>query len=176
MRAIIDRLSVPSTWMALAAGLCLALLAGAHAFERLGGLPPCALCYLQRDILWAALAVSVLGLIGTRLIASDRWGRVIVGLLGAAFLTSATVAIYHAGAEYKLWAGPSTCSGAAFAGGTADIAQALSGDAPPPACDEAPWSMLGISMAGYNGLISLVLAGFSLAAAARERSAFSERP
>lgn len=142
------------------------MLAVAHAFEHFGGLSPCTLCYYQRDVYWAALGA---GLIGFALMyLRQPWlSRAADAILALVFLIGAGVAAYHAGAEWKWWPGPTTCSG----GGTVDAAglKAFLDGAKfaPPRCDEAAWRMLGLSMAGWNVLISLGLVGLSLTAAAR---------
>ena len=92
-------------------------------------------------------------------------------LLCLIFLVGTAVAVYHAGAEWKWWPGPSAC---ASAGGGVSL-DAMSGllagaTISAPACDTAPWVFLGLSMAGWNAAISLILAGLSLTAAAYERA------
>lgn len=143
------------------------MLAAAHAFEHFGGLAPCQLCLRQREVYWGAIAIAGLGLLAARLAPTLFVPRATAALLAVAFLAGAGVAIYHAGAEYKFWPGPSTC-GAVSTGpiSAADMASALDGP-PRPAvrCDEAAWTLFGVSMAGYNALISLALAGISLAMA-----------
>lgn len=153
-------------WPLAAACAAAAMLAVAHAFEHFGGLSPCTLCYYQRDVYWAALGA---GLIGFALMyLRQPWlSRTADAILALVFLVGAGVAAYHAGAEWKWWPGPTTCSG----GGTVDAAglRAFLDGAKfaPPRCDEAAWRMLGLSMAGWNVLISLGLVGLSLTAAAR---------
>jgi disulfide bond formation protein DsbB len=142
------------------------MLAAAHAFETFGGYEPCALCLRQRDVYWGAIALA-----GAVLVISRFWkrldaSRVPVVLLGLIFLTGAVVATYHAGAEWKFWPGPSTCSGGGLGGlSGGDILGALDRKGHAPSCDVASWRMAGISMAGYNALISLALAGLSFFAA-----------
>jgi disulfide bond formation protein DsbB len=153
-------------WPLAAACASAAMLASAHAFERFGGLAPCTLCYYQRDVYWAALTAGMIGfaLIYLRQPWLDRAADVILALV---FLTGAGIAAYHAGAEWKWWPGPTTCGG----GGTVDAAglNALLNGAKfsPPSCEEAAWRMFGLSMAGWNVLVSLGLACLSLAAALR---------
>ena len=138
----------------------LALLAGAHAFETFGGLEPCPLCLRQREAHWTAAAISALALVcGSR----PQWHGMVVWLFGAltaAYLVGAGIAAYHAGVEWHWWAGPASCATGADGGvmSAADLFQRLQESADVPACDEVPWSLLGISMAGYNVLFSLMLA------------------
>lgn len=155
-------------WPLAAACASAALLAIAHAFERFGGLSPCTLCYYQRDVYWIALAAGLVGFaLGyVRLAWTARGADVLLALI---FLAGAGVAAYHAGAEWKWWPGPTTCSGAAGGVGAGDLNAFLKGARyAAPRCDEAAWRMLGLSLAGWNVLISLGLAAVSLAAAVRK--------
>jgi disulfide bond formation protein DsbB len=148
------------------------LLAIAHAFERFGGLAPCHLCLKQREIYWVAGTVALVASILQR---TPLWPRLRLPsnlLLGALFFYGAGLATYHAGAEWKWWPGPSSCSGLGSAG-AADLEAMLKGTAniKAPACDKAAWVFLGLSMAGWNVLISLKLAAWSVLAALRKSEA-----
>jgi disulfide bond formation protein DsbB len=157
-------------WPAFAAVVSVAMLAAAHAFETFGGYAPCTLCLRQREVYWAALTVAVVGMALSALKRPlVREGLAIC--LAAIFLTGAVVAAYHAGAEWKWWPGPTTCSGAGGAVAAGAMSDLLSGaKVHPPACDQAAWRMLGVSMAGYNVLISTGLAALGFVAAfARDR-------
>ncbi len=168
-----SRIGAPSfwtpatTWLALAALAAAGMLGVAHAFETFGHYPPCELCYSQRDAHWAALWVSLAGLmVGRFRPAAARWVCVVVGLV---FVVSTGLASYHAGVEWKWWPGPSTCTGAHIKAVTAADMAALLGPTKTHIvrCDEAAWRMFGISMAGYNALASLVFAILSFSAAAQ---------
>ena len=133
------------------------LLAGAYGFEHLGGLPPCEMCWWQRWAHMAALAFAIAALAGARL--PDR-GRSFVWLAALAILASGLIGFYHAGVEAGIFAGVTQCT--ARAGATlADIMSA-----PLVRCDQVPWQMWGISMAGWNAILStlaaLVVAWLSL--------------
>jgi disulfide bond formation protein DsbB len=159
-------LLTPPFWAAIAAAASAAMLGTAHAFERFGGYPPCTLCYTQREVYWAALGVAVAGLLGWHLLKRNEMvARFACGILGVLFLVGMGWAIYHAGAEWKYWPGPSTCSGGG--GGTGDILAALNQTTKVIPCDEASWRMLGLSMAGWNAIVSLGLASVSFTAAFR---------
>lgn len=148
-----------------------AMLAAAHAFETFGGLAPCTLCLQQRDVYWVALAVSAAAFLLQRTPAR-RLAWLLGGALFLVFATGAFIAARHAGAEWKWWPGPKTCSGGGGSGASAaGLANLLKGARiAPPRCDEAAWRMFGLSMAGYNFPISLGLAGMSAWWAARARS------
>ncbi|HYD43997.1 MAG TPA: disulfide bond formation protein B [Phenylobacterium sp.] len=151
-------------WPLFAALASAAMLAAAHAFERFGGLPPCTLCLRQREVYWVALAVGLVGFALSRWPATRRW---VAAALAAVFLVGVGVAVYHAGAEWKFWPGPAACASTGGSVSADDLMAALGGGVKPPACDEALWVFLGLSMAGWNALISLALAALSLAAARR---------
>ncbi|MEL7027801.1 MAG: disulfide bond formation protein B [Pseudomonadota bacterium] len=147
--------------LVVAASASLLLLAGAHAFETFAGMAPCPLCLDQREVHWAAVAFAGIGWIVNRINPSPlaRIATISVGSL--IYVTGFVIASYHAGVEYGLWPGPASCaSGAGAAPSAEDVMKALSGAAKSVPCDEAPWRFLGISMAGYNALISGAIAAF----------------
>jgi disulfide bond formation protein DsbB len=145
------------------------MLAAAHAFQHFG-YQPCLLCLRQREVYWAAIAVAAAA-IAARALLKTLPAAVLVSdvLLGLVFLTGTVVAAYHAGAEWKFWPGPSTCA-AAGPLDPAALLEALNKPIHPPSCEDAAWRMFGISMAGYNALISAGLAGLSFVAAFAPRT------
>jgi disulfide bond formation protein DsbB len=157
-------LSGPS-WPILAILASLAMLLGAHAFEIVGKFAPCPLCLRQRDVYWAAVAMAVAGLILWQRKPANRYLVALNTMLGLVFLTSAVVASYHAGVEWKFWAGPSGCSGAITDIGNIDLIDTLSKPIATVSCVDAPWRMFGMSMAGYNAMVSIGLSIFSFVAA-----------
>jgi disulfide bond formation protein DsbB len=169
MTALIRRLA---DWQALLAALASGLmLAIAHAFETFGGLAPCTLCLKQREAYWAALVVGLAGTVFYRLTGSERARRGAAALLTVIFLYGAYLAAFHAGAEWKWWPGPTTCSGAGGTVSLQSMTDLLNGaKVKPPRCDEAAWVWLGLSMAGWNCLLSLALAGFSAASALTKKA------
>jgi disulfide bond formation protein DsbB len=128
-----------------------ALLGGALAFQHLGGLAPCEMCYWQR---WPHLAAIALGLLALAL--RDRVRRAAVALAGLAVLTSGALGLYHLGVERKWWQGPSACSSGLQSGGDM-LSNVLA--APVVRCDVAAWELFGLSMAGWNALLSLAIGG-----------------
>ena len=153
-------------WPLAAALAAAAMLAVAHAFETFGHLAPCELCLKQRDVYWLALAVGLAGFaLGTGM-KRPVILTAVSALLGLVFLVGAGVAAYHAGVEWKWWPGPQVCTGGAKVGAAA-LAELLSGaKISAPRCDQAAWRWLGVSMAGWNAVISLGLAAASDLAAA----------
>jgi disulfide bond formation protein DsbB len=123
-----------------------ALMAGAWGSQYIGGLFPCEMCMWQR---WPHEAAIVLALFAFAF-RSRRADRIMVGLAALAILISGAIGLFHAGVEYGWWEGLTRCA-VTQAGGVSieDIMKA-----PVVRCDTAPWSLFGISLAGYNGLIS----------------------
>ena len=159
----------PVRWPLIGGLASAALLGGAFAFEYLGGLPPCPLCLTQR---WVHAAAIVFGLASAAAIGLNtqarRISRLLCWVLGLIFLVSAYWASYHAGIEYGFWPGPSTCT--ASGGGQfslSDLSAALNSRTNVVLCDEVAWSMLGVSMAGWNAILSILLAAASFASAFR---------
>lgn len=148
------------TLVLLAASGSAALLLGALAFQYIGDLPPCKLCYWQRYPHVAAIGIGAIGLF---------FSLTLVPVLGAlAALATAGVGLYHVGVEQKWWQGPTSCSGGGDVGAlsTEDLLNQIM-SAPLVRCDEIPWQMLGLSMAGWNMVLSLGLAVIWVMAARR---------
>ena len=163
LRPILDR------WRFFSLLVSAAMLAIAHAFQTFGGLAPCELCLKQRTVYWVAGAVAIVAMIVVRLPGGPRLREASCWLLALVFLVSVGVAGYHAGVEWKFWPGPQSCSG----GGTVTVAALRDllngGGVKMPACDQPAWTFAGLSMAGWNTVASMILVGFSVAAALRER-------
>ena len=134
------------------------LLAGAFAFQAFG-YAACHLCLLQRWPHAVAILIGVLAL-------TVRW-RPLAWLGAAAALATAGLGLYHTGVERHWWEGPTTCTSGSIAGvDPKDLLNQILA-APIVRCDEVAWQMLGLSMASWNMLASLVLAGIWIAAARR---------
>lgn len=136
-----------------------ALLAGAHAFQRLGGLAPCPLCLHQREWHWAVVGVAIAAII-LRFTPFNR-PRFVAFALGCVLLGAAGMAFYHVGVEQHWFV--ATCEADVDLG---DI-QAFDPNATlvAPTCDTPAFVMFGVSMAGYNAIISALLALASFAVA-----------
>lgn len=159
--------AVMTRWPLIALIASALMLAIAHGFETFGHLAPCTLCLRQREVYWAIMAVSAAALVLGRFSEARSIKPWCDGLLGAIFLFGAGLAFFHAGVEWKWWPGPTTCTGGGAASAS-DLMAALNGaKVKPPACDQAAWVFVGISMAGWNSLISLGLAALSGLAAWR---------
>lgn len=138
-----------------------ALLTAAYAFQHLGGLAPCKMCLWQR---WPHAAAVCIG------VAICAGGPRALTWLGAlAALTTAAIGGYHAGVEWDWWEGPASCSGGGSTLSGLSGSDLLSLTAPVDIvqCDQIAWQMLGLSMAGWNAVLSLILAGLWIVAARR---------
>ncbi|WP_309668195.1 disulfide bond formation protein B [Tabrizicola sp.] len=137
-----------------------ALLAGAFGFQYIGGLAPCQLCLWQRWPHAAAMLIGVLALV-------LGW-RALALFGGLAALTSAGIGMFHVGVEQKWWEGLASCTAGSIKGlSTADLLNPNIVVAAPVRCDEIAWQLLGVSMAGWNVILSLGLVVIWLAAARR---------
>lgn len=141
------------------AGVSLATLAGAWAFQ-FAGYAPCPLCLEERIPYYAAAAGGFLAAALARPL--PKLAALILAALALAFVYNAGLSIYHAGAEWHFWQGPETCSGGGLSGST-NLAEALRHNRP-VRCDEAALRIFGISLAGYNALISGALASIGVLA------------
>jgi disulfide bond formation protein DsbB len=165
LRPFLDR------WRLCAILASAGLLAIAHAFEDFGGYAPCMLCLRQREVYWTAIALGAAFMVLVRTPGGPRWREATCWVLGLVFLVGAGIAVYHAGAEWKFWPGPSACAVTGAAVSADSLDSFLKGGAVrAPACDEAAWVFAGLSMAGWNALISLGLMTMSVLAALRERT------
>lgn len=134
-------------WLALF--LPLGLLGGAYASQYLGGLYPCEMCWWQRWPHFAALPLAL----GAFILPGEGKRRLFTALAALAILISGLIGGYHAGVEYGWWEGITTCSSTITPGSGKDVLDAIL-NAPLIRCDIAPWTLFGISLAGFNFLIS----------------------
>jgi disulfide bond formation protein DsbB len=152
--------------IALCAGaVSLALILGALGFQYMGGYPPCEICMWQRYPHFAAIAI---GMVGGMLLSFGALPPSVSKIIAAVALTclaiTGLIGVYHAGVEWHWWKGPSACTGSAF-----QLTGKLDLNAHVVSCEHAAWRMFGISMAGYNAVISLgaAILGFFLLPKAR---------
>lgn len=148
---------------ALILAASVATLGGAFLFQYVGGLAPCVLCIYQRYPYGVTIALSAAALF----LADGRARSIALLLCGVAFLAGAGIGVFHVGVEQHWWEGTAACTGGSGAAGSLEALRAQIMAAPVVRCDQVAWSLFGISMAGYNVLISSALALFSLWAARR---------
>jgi disulfide bond formation protein DsbB len=129
----------------LALAVPAALLGGAYISQYVFGLFPCEMCWWQRYAHFAALACAALALVRPP-------AELLVRLAALAILIGGLIGAYHAGIEYGWWTGFTACTSAVDFGG--DPLDAIL-NAPIVRCDVAPWDLFGISLAGFNFLISV---------------------
>jgi disulfide bond formation protein DsbB len=161
----------PTVHGAYKAGAMAFVLAGATilaalGFEHIGGYLPCPLCLEERYAYYAGVPVLFLALV---LLSAGlhRSAAFLFLLASLAFLANAGLGTYHAGVEWGFWPGPEACSGAqeltTSAGGLLDALSTTN----VIRCDEAAWRFAGISLAGWNVVVSLLVFAMSLRAAAK---------
>ncbi len=139
-----------------------ATILGAWIFQYGLGLAPCPLCLEQRIPYYIAIPLAVVVVFGA--LRSVPRGPLLAGLIVVALilLWGAGLGAYHAGIEWKWWAGPQDCSGPVTSLGTGGNLLQRIETTHVVRCDEAAWRFLGLSLAGYNVLISLALAAIAL--------------
>jgi len=133
-------------------------ICGFFFFQYVLGYPPCPLCLEQRDAFYVSVPLAALLWLGVNHGASSKViiaGFVVITL---AMLWNTGLSAYHAGVEWKLWPGPTDCSGPINSLGSASNMLNRLQDIRIVRCDEAAWRFLGISLAGYDVLVSLFLA------------------
>jgi disulfide bond formation protein DsbB len=133
------------------------VILAALAFEHLGGYAPCPLCLQERYAYYAGIALLVPALVLLSLHA-PRAAAAVFLVVALGFLANAGLGAYHAGVEWKFWPGPDTCAAVvrplSSGGGVLEKLETTR----VIRCDEAPWHFLGLSFAGWNMVLSLVLA------------------
>lgn len=120
------------------------LLIGAYLFQYVGDLPPCEMCWWQRYPHFAAAGIAALSFALT-----PSKARPLVLLAALAIAISGGIGVFHAGVEQGWWEGLTTCT----AGGAMTLDELM--NQPLIRCDQIPWSLFGISIAGWNAILSL---------------------
>lgn len=144
----------------------LALLAGAWGFQLIGGLYPCEMCHWQRWPHYAALALAALAFV-----VPQRGARNALVVVAALLIAvSGAIGVAHAGVEYHWWEGFTACTSTVSLDGL-DAAARLKAimTAPVVRCDAPQWSFAGISLAGFNAILSFAGAATILGLMRRAR-------
>lgn len=146
---------------AAVAVIAAATIAGAWFFQLVLDIRPCPLCLEQRYAYYLAVPLAIVLAAG----AARRAPRALLiagfAVLALAALANAWLGAYHAGVEWGLWKGPSDCTGPLTDLGTGNLLDSLK-TVKVIRCDDVQWKFLGLSLAGYNALISLLMAAIAL--------------
>lgn len=159
------------TRVGLAAALgSIALLGGAYYFQYVVGLAPCDMCFWQR---YPHMVAIVAGLLTLPLMRARQVALLLAVVAILALFVTAGIGVFHAGVEYRLWEGPQACSGRIPTGLSAEELKKVLLGARMVRCDEAAWKMWGISMAGWNAILSGGLATLLSVHLLRHRKAYA---
>jgi disulfide bond formation protein DsbB len=147
-----------------------AILVAVFLFQAVGGLDPCALCIYQRYPYAATIGLSavVFGVAGHTRALGGLVAPGLLGLCGLVFAVGAGIAFYHVGVEEGWFQASAACTGTLEGVETIKDLKVRLEAAPLARCDEVPWSLFGVSLAGYNLLVSLALAVIAAAGAWRQ--------
>jgi disulfide bond formation protein DsbB len=145
--------AIPSAAVArvIALLLPLALLGGALGSQYIGGLHPCEMCYWQR---WPHAAAILLAVLAFAAPPESQRSRTLTLLAALAIAVSGAIGVYHAGVEAKIFEGFTTCTALPKGATTAELLKQIT-HAPLVRCDQVQFRFLGISMAGWNAILSL---------------------
>ena len=139
-----------------------ATILGAFFFQYVIGLQPCPMCYEERIPHYVAVPLAILVGIAALSGAPRKVVKAGLAVVAIAMLILVGMSIFHAGVEWKWWPGPTECSGPMNGlGTTGDLIDRMNKTVV-IRCDEAAWRFLGLSLAGYNALISLALAAIAV--------------
>jgi len=165
---MIDTVTKPANAAFAAAAIMFAALCGAWYFQYVLHYEPCPLCYQQRIPYYFAIPLGLLLAAFALRGANRTLVRYGLYLLALILIVSVGLGVFHAGVEWKLWQGPTTCAaGAPSTAPVGNILEALKKPVRAVPCDEAAWRLFGISLAGYNALISALAALIALIGARR---------
>jgi disulfide bond formation protein DsbB len=142
------------------AGIAAVTIAGAWFFELVLDIRPCPLCLEQRYAYYLAIPLAALLALGAAKGVSRRLLGLGLLILALALLANAGLGAYHAGVEWGFWQGPTDCSGPITDLGGGGLLDSLN-KVKVIRCDEVQWRFLGLSLAGYNVLISLAMAALA---------------
>jgi disulfide bond formation protein DsbB len=133
-------------------------IAGFFFFQYVLGYPPCPLCLEQRIAYYVCVPLAAMILLGLSVGSTRKVLMLAFLAIAVAMLWNAGLGVYHSGVEWRWWPGPQDCSGPLtdFGAGGGLLKQLQNIHI--VRCDEAAWRFLGLSLAGYNALISLALA------------------
>jgi len=137
-----------------------ATILGAWFFQYVLGYMPCPLCLEQRYVYYFGIPLAVLVVLGESVGASRKVLLLALFAIAAGMIWNTGLSAYHAGVEWKWWPGPRDCSGPLDSLGAGSLLRDLQ-SIHVARCDDAAWRFLGLSLAGYDALISLALAAIA---------------
>ncbi len=148
--------SISALWLVLL--IATATIATAWFFQLVLGYIPCKLCLWQRIPYYVGISLAAIALIALARGGPAKFAQFALVLLALVFLTGTALGGYHAGVEWSLWAGPSDCGGTITTGPAkvGDLIGAIE-NSKVVSCTVASWHLLGLSMAGWNTVISAIL-------------------
>lgn len=162
--------SRPLLWPALllTGGMAVVILT-ALGFEHIGHYVPCMLCLQQRWPYYIGIPIGVVAVLCAAMNAPPAVTRTLLLLAGLSMIIGAGMGVYHAGAEWKFWDGPSTCATAvdAITKNAGDLLAGINTQHG-PSCTDASLRVLGLSFAGWNVITSVVLAAVAVFGATRK--------
>ena len=142
-----------------------AVTLSALGFEHIGGYKPCPLCLIERQAWYFTIVASAFVFLGSKSKFDGGYiALLLIGLIGLGFLYNAYLAGFHAGIEWKWWAGPTSCTGDQLnklGGGAGGLLEALN-QTKVIRCDIAEFRLFGLSFSGYNFLLSLLASAIAL--------------
>jgi disulfide bond formation protein DsbB len=142
--------------------IALATILTALAFEYIGGYAACPLCLEERYAYYFAIPAALAAWFAAR-VGATGGARILLVLVALVFLFNVGLGVYHAGVEWKWWEGPAACTGGfELTWGESGIV-----DTPVIRCDEASWRFLGLSFAGWNAVMSAIVAALAAFGATR---------
>jgi disulfide bond formation protein DsbB len=147
----------PQTALFLAVAM-LAVVGSALAFQYIGGFLPCKLCYEQRLPYYFGAPLMLVAFVSSLQHKSPLLVRGLFLVGGLLMAYNLYLGVYHAGVEWAWWAGPTDCGMVAAPTSSAGTLLDDINKVVPPSCDKAALRILGLSMAGWNAIASLILA------------------
>lgn len=149
----------------LAIGMII-VVGSALGFQHIGGYIPCALCLEQRQPYYYGIPIAIAAALTAALRLPSWITRALLAIAGLMMVIGGGIGVYHAGVEWHFWAGPTTCSTSAssMTQNAGDLLNELS-TIKGPSCTEAALRVLGISMAGWNVIASVILAAIAFVGA-----------
>jgi disulfide bond formation protein DsbB len=155
--------SAPERRAGLLLGAASFTIAAAWFIELVLGYPPCKLCLMQRWPYYTAIPLAALAWIITGPLKLRLAARPAFAMIACIFMLSVALGVHHAGVEWGWWAGPSDCAGAMNTGpASAQDLLATLNRTRVISCTDAPFRVLGLSMAGWNAAVSFVLASIAI--------------